>query len=238
MDSKFKLSEVKSREDFDEITRVIWDAFEHPLNPFLRIMFYLKSDGPEHRTIAKAACSQGLFEIHSGDASSRWVKINELGTGKMTACANWNLHETNPYELPEDPPIATWWPEGEGRNFATKFYTQCVSHKPTMYNKPHLYLNISATMPTFQRKGVGGMLVEWGLKWADEMGLESFTEATQVGKPLYEHYGFSVIDVITVDKTSMAIENPSEEWKELERRLLPNIQCVLVKHEDLEVAHN
>lgn len=64
-------------------------------------------------------------------------------------------------------------------------------------------------------------MMEWGVQKTDEMGLESFLESTEDAKPLYEKFGFVHYDTLVVDT---AVENPSEEWKRLERELPPTPQ--------------
>jgi len=53
--------------------------------------------------------------------------------------------------------------------------------------------------PEFQRKGIGGTLVEWGVKKADELGLVAYTEASPKGLGLYLKHGFKEVDRVTVD---------------------------------------
>ncbi|KAF2474791.1 uncharacterized protein BDR25DRAFT_184733, partial [Lindgomyces ingoldianus] len=47
--------------------------------------------------------------------------------------------------------------------------------------------------PSYQRKGVGRMLLQWGIKQADEEGLPLYIEGTLAGKLLYEQLGFTVV---------------------------------------------
>jgi len=61
------------------------------------------------------------------------------------------------------------------------------------------------------------MVMKWGLERADEKGLESYIEATDLGKPVYEKFGFDVIkrnEFILEDKEG-------SEWEELKAELLP-----------------
>jgi len=44
-----------------------------------------------------------------------------------------------------------------------------------------------------QRKGVGKMLVKWGVQKADEFGIECFVEATDAGQKLHSKFGFSTL---------------------------------------------
>jgi GNAT superfamily N-acetyltransferase len=53
-------------------------------------------------------------------------------------------------------------------------------------------------LPEYQRKGDRGMLVEWVVKKADELGLLAYTEASQQGLGLYLRHGFEEVDRVTV----------------------------------------
>lgn len=82
-----------------------------------------------------------------------------------------------------------------------------------------LGLYLCFTDPMYRRHGAGAMLVDWGIKKADEWGLECFLSATPgLGKPLYEKAQFIVVDETILE---MRIPDPSEEWKACQRQLLP-----------------
>ena len=58
----------------------------------------------------------------------------------------------------------------------------------------------------------------WGIDKADEMGLESYVDATDVGVPLYEAYGYVKATRVDFDASR---NEPSPQWKELQAELLP-----------------
>ena len=60
--------------------------------------------------------------------------------------------------------------------------------------------------------------MDWGIKKAHEMGLESNIDATEAGVPLYETCGY--IKASRVD-FSASKDDPSPQWKQLQRELLP-----------------
>ena len=66
--------------------------------------------------------------------------------------------------------------------------------------------------------GAGNLLVEWGTKKADEMGVEAFVESTAIGVPLYEKHGFAMMNEFDLNPTN---PNPGDEWKRLAKELLP-----------------
>ena len=62
------------------------------------------------------------------------------------------------------------------------------------------------------------MLMEWGTKNADEMGLETWVDSTPSGEELYKKHSF--VNVRLKD-LQPRMENPSEDWKQMERDVMP-----------------
>jgi GNAT superfamily N-acetyltransferase len=60
-------------------------------------------------------------------------------------------------------------------------------------------VNILAVRPEYQRKGLGGMLLEDGLALADRDGCKTFIEASAKGLALYLKYDWKEIDEVKVD---------------------------------------
>ena len=79
-------------------------------------------------------------------------------------------------------------------------------------------MDILFTHPDYRRKGVGSLIINWGIEQADRLGLECFVEATKEGIPCYEHFGFKIIEENTL---RMEKEDPDEGWRTLEKKLLP-----------------
>jgi GNAT superfamily N-acetyltransferase len=84
-----------------------------------------------------------------------------------------------------------------------------------MTNVPPV-LNIVFTHPSYRRKGIGAMLLEWGVDVAKEMKVDFWLDATPIGKPLYEKYGFQLVERnLLVPKTT----HPDEKWKTIEQEM-------------------
>lgn len=63
------------------------------------------------------------------------------------------------------------------------------------------------------------MMVDWGVRKADELGLECFITATlDMSMPLYKKARFLVV-VKTV--LEMKVPDSSDEWKACQKQLLP-----------------
>lgn len=55
-------------------------------------------------------------------------------------------------------------------------------------------LDILGVHPSYQRRGLASKLLHWGLKRADQEGVETYLAASPDGKPVYERNGFELVD--------------------------------------------
>ncbi|KAL9066600.1 MAG: hypothetical protein Q9161_007430 [Pseudevernia consocians] len=81
-----------------------------------------------------------------------------------------------------------------------------------------LGLSLMCVYPEFQRRGVGRLLMEWGLAKIDGLGLESFIEATDSGKGLYARCGYRFVKKVSVNVDRA---DATAGWKELSVQLMP-----------------
>lgn len=89
--------------------------------------------------------------------------------------------------------------------------TDCLQNKNAV-------LNICFVHPNHRRRGAGSKLIAWGTNKADELGVESFVEATEDGRPSYLRHGFHITNEFDLAPKK---ENPGEEWKKLDKKLRP-----------------
>lgn len=59
-----------------------------------------------------------------------------------------------------------------------------------------LELSVLVVSPNYQRRGIGTMLLEDGLRGADEAGLQAILGASPDGISLYRRYGFVDFEVM------------------------------------------
>lgn len=67
-------------------------------------------------------------------------------------------------------------------------------------------------------------MVNWGLQRGEELGLkEAWLDATDIGQPVYARCGFRDVVRVTIDPQPLKELSPAEkeEWKALEKELLP-----------------
>ena len=72
--------------------------------------------------------------------------------------------------------------------------------------KAHLYneetdfqMEIIAVRPFYRRRGLGSLLMEEGLNFAEAMGAKVYLEASPLGLHLYKRFGFNPVAEITID---------------------------------------
>ena len=55
--------------------------------------------------------------------------------------------------------------------------------------------------------------MSWGVDKAPDLGIESFIEASAIGRFLYKSFGYRVLFKVAFDGTKI---DPSDEWRKLE----------------------
>jgi GNAT superfamily N-acetyltransferase len=164
------------------------------------------------------ACASRQWAHHLSDQpSSHWLQIVDTETGEVAAGANWVIYdEEKPYDKPERREVgAPWIPENEGRSVVEKALRGWYEIRFARMNKPHVLLNIAFTHPKHRRRGAGRLFMEWGVKKADELRVESFIEATDEGVLLYENYGYRVMEPFVMDAKPENGEELDEGWKRM-----------------------
>ncbi|KAL8720359.1 MAG: hypothetical protein Q9181_007923 [Wetmoreana brouardii] len=211
------LHPVISDSEFDKLIDCEWASYETPHNPAWKFFYPIWGPTPEDRLAAIEESKRRQLQLHHTRPSSHWVKVINDDTGAVVGAALWLVFETNPYEHPpEEKATCFWWPEGPKRQMADEIMRQVMGPRVERMSKPHLFPNaklidLCFVHPSHPRRGAGRLLVEWGVKKADEMGLEAFVESTLAGKPLYESCGF-----LTMNGFELKPSLP-EETEELEK---------------------
>ena len=200
--SSFSVSPYLTNADFLDFAKIEDKAFQ--MTPLARVLFPpppdpntprdpFKRDGMEIRAAS-------LLEMAINDPTVRLVKAFLPETHEMVGWAKWNfyLDSSNP---PQPNPIE--WPPGAnlalGEHFLDALYRPRDFH---MRGKAYFFMHILCVLPEYQRKGIGKRMLEWGLKQADELGVECWIDATPAGLGLYKQYGWKEVTTTTVDLES------------------------------------
>ncbi|KAI1412052.1 acyl-CoA N-acyltransferase [Hypoxylon sp. FL1857] len=212
-----ELREVNTETDFPALAKCLYESYEEPPQEFFHAWFPIFGTDEKARKESLEEAATRLADWHSHDPSSYWQKVVDTETGNVAGGALWNIHPENPFTEPHDIEV-TWFPDDGSRKFAEEMIQLHNAPRALLGQRPQVYLFIIFTHPNYRRKGVAQQFMSWGMKKADEMGVEMFLDATPVGKPLYGANGFvSVKENIIIPQ----IENPDQAWKEIAERIGP-----------------
>lgn len=144
------------------------------------------SDLPSSWDFWREAMAEGLQ-----DPCEHTVVAEDMSTAPPTVVgfAKWKALPAGT-EIPQPP---TEWPADPELGTAF-FHLMWRKHKEMSGGRPHWYLDLLTTKKDYQKKGIGRMLVEWGLERVDAEGVECCVSGTPEGMGLYEKYGFKEVD--------------------------------------------
>ncbi|KAM5442312.1 hypothetical protein MferCBS31731_002687 [Microsporum ferrugineum] len=210
--------------DFPELITALWEAYEEPHQKFFRVYCPIFNNDREKSLADSITFFQE--EYRSSFPESQWTKVVDTdANNRIAGAALWKIHQTNPFEnYNEDKVTADWYPEGSmERLIATKYLRDITAPRAKKARRPHIFLNIAFTVPSYRRHGVGSLFLQWGLDKAEEMGLECWLDATPYGRPVYERRGFICTDAWDVDcpMPEGLSEEKKREFEAAREQLLP-----------------
>jgi len=175
---------VSSQADFlpmAEIENLAFDA-----SPLITLM-----SGPNVQTCHESRANQHIKSFTT-DPSARYVKAVDTSTGAIVAWAKWTF-----FVDPDEPP-KPWpeeWLDGANVELCTLFSRSIRQKRETaMKGKPYVLMGILVTQPAYRGRGIGSMLLRWGLEQAAEKGLECWIDASPMGSGLYKRFGWVAVD--------------------------------------------
>ncbi|KAI0151791.1 hypothetical protein GGR57DRAFT_492808 [Xylariaceae sp. FL1272] len=209
------LEDIDPEKDFPSIARCMFESYEDPPQPCIQLWFPIHGNDDDSRERAIEDAAKQLKQSNANDPTSYWQKIVDDESGRIAGGALWSIFEQNPFTNYE-PRQAPWFPDDGSRAYAETALRIHVTPRLLCSQRPHIYLFIIFTHPDYRRRGVGRQFMEWGAKKADEMDLDTFLDASEMGKPLYEATGFvSVMDNPIYPQK----EESDEQWKALQQRV-------------------
>jgi GNAT superfamily N-acetyltransferase len=79
-------------------------------------------------------------------------------------------------------------------------------------------LNWLAVRPSHRLRGVGSLLMNVGILRADSLNLECWMEASTMGKPLYEKFGYQSLLTLAFNNER---SDASDEWRKCAHEMTP-----------------
>ncbi|KAI1084206.1 hypothetical protein F5B20DRAFT_524032 [Whalleya microplaca] len=219
-----KLHELTNEDEFKLVVDIEHEAYSNPFNGVWEIT---KGSSTEE-------CCARQFSWHRNDSSSHWIYVTDEASGDVIGGTQWHIHETNPYAVEQPMRTAYWWPEGPMKQIGDQLIRDLRMHRPGHMSKPHLLISYCFVGSMHRNRGAASLMLKWGLEKADDLGLDTFVESTEVARRTYEKHGFNVIGDLDMDAH---LENPSEDFNALRERLGCPIHGWIMKRE-AQKKHN
>ncbi|KAK2743764.1 hypothetical protein FQN57_004701 [Myotisia sp. PD_48] len=141
----------------------------------------------------------------SSNSNDIWVKVIDADDKPTEATQessppNTNLlgaacYRVNPFYSPTqnielDPESFVWLDDPEERQVAVAMLHDVLDRGQRFIKGPHIQLFILFVEPEHQKKGIGSMLLQWGIDLANHMMLPLWVEASTAARSLYMSHGF------------------------------------------------
>jgi len=168
--------------------------------------------------------AERMRETRRRDHTTKYMKAVDSETGAIMGFAKWNVYDAK-NNVPAAPePVANYWDQGDDLEYSAivgELFAKERNQAVRENGGNLVSLDICAIDPKYQRKGVGGELVKWGTRKADEMGVVAVVESSVSGKGLYEKHGYVFVKDVVVRGSGKWSERPEGQFAWLVRPRKP-----------------
>ncbi|MCJ1229539.1 hypothetical protein MMC12_006206 [Toensbergia leucococca] len=188
------------------------------------------TDESSHKDRVEDLCARQWFR-YSTTPGSVWLKVVDTDLGdKVVAASRWTIRTRIASSEAILPARAYWLPPGPVR----RFYEVIREDWSAVWNrqKPHVRKSIARfewtetdldtpdllttyTLIEHRRRGANTLMMEWGTRKADELGLETWLEATPLGSMAYARHGFGFLHTVELHP-SAELREDNDEWRHWE----------------------
>ncbi|KAL8952476.1 MAG: hypothetical protein Q9222_001617 [Ikaeria aurantiellina] len=226
----FELRTVTSAHEVPEIVEQ-WLRYEvHTLGPLSSVNWGSGEDSYKDRV--EDLCTRRWCK-HMTTPGAVWLKVIDTERDdKVIAASQWNIYTEETPKVAHSPPTRAYWlAPGPERRFMEACRNNSAAMRadvtrPKMHMRKFLIaaygwswrtvdLETNFTSADYRRQGVNSLMLEWGKKKADELGLELWLEATPMGSRLYAKHGFGFQYMVDL-YPSKELREDSIEWRHWE----------------------
>ncbi|KAL3418383.1 Puromycin N-acetyltransferase 1 [Phlyctema vagabunda] len=126
-------------------------------------------------------------------------KCVDTETSEIVGMATWEVFWKERSKEEWKAPCGVEWLEGKERERAEEILRPLWLAKERLWEgRPFVYCQILAVHPNHQRRGVGKLLMQWGLQTADQLHVPIYLESSHSGLRMYESLGFRTLTCETV----------------------------------------
>lgn len=202
---------------------------EDDLHEYCRIKFAAFGTGPLGRILTPTLTPERYEKAYQADLksfhkpTSHYLKVTDTETGKIIAGAKWQIFPDGRTLEEVQKDVIPFEPMPDSNVEGEKFFLAYLNDNRYEYmntkaivckycvdscrfwlhfadpNFQLTVLNILVTDPDHHRRGAGAIHMKWGMEQADKLGLPSYLEASEAGKPLYERFGFETVKEVFFD---------------------------------------
>ena len=213
-DAALEVTEITDPKDLKPWVQAMFDSFVGTDNVLFESLFGLPPGVMPNEKQLEGAYeehSKALTEPQPDGGDNRYIQVLDPATGDVMGGVKWTFFKSAPTR--PDRVDVTWiddaTPQGKfEREFTQASFDEFYGRRVKFMNCPHALLYIVFTTPKYERRGVAGALVRWGMEKADKEGWPCFTEASPRGTPLYARMGFN-----TRETLSLRWDERGEDWK-------------------------
>ncbi|KAL8707080.1 MAG: hypothetical protein Q9220_007820 [cf. Caloplaca sp. 1 TL-2023] len=207
---------VTSAHEIPEIVEK-WRKHEFQLFPALGSVNW-GSDESSYKDRIEDLSARQWYQ-HCKTPGSVWLKVidNDLG-GEVVAASRWNIQtEAPPSNVVEPPPARAYWlaPSPERRFMEAIRNNFAAVHADSTRQKPHIHLITNFTVAEHRRRCANTLMMGWGTRKADELGLEIWLESSALGSKIYAQNGFGFQHMVEL-YPSRELREDNKEWRHWE----------------------
>ncbi|KAJ5113186.1 hypothetical protein N7456_001720 [Penicillium angulare] len=146
---------------------------------------------------------------HLADPKTHVLKVTDPASGAIVGYGRWHI----PTELgitPHVPELSeqgqvyakdpvVFAPQPMNMRAWTAFKAMLEEGRKRHATERDMMLDLLATLPSYQGRGVGSAILRWGCEKADALQVRIYLEATPEGCPLYVKHGWKVVENVDFD---------------------------------------
>ncbi|KAJ2983913.1 hypothetical protein NQ176_g343 [Zarea fungicola] len=175
--------------DIEAVYDVQFAAFVN--EPIIDFLFPGGVDRPAH--------TKGSIAYWNHDTISYTTKCVDTETGNIVGMATWEIYWKPGHEGTFKKPDGIPWLEGEDKARCEAIFNPMWDMRAELFgDSKYIYLASIAVHPDYQRRGIGGTLLDWGIDQADKLQVPIYTEASKDGFGLFIAYGFEKLDHVSL----------------------------------------
>ena len=196
--------------DLDAYENVAWEAFK---DGFMRLM-YPNGQGRAAREWGK---HYALIDWRNHPEKFKFMKVidtelpDDDPNNQIVGVSAWKFYLRDRTEAEMEAEANESEARGHPPDMNVPFFEEFIGNvskckKEILGGKAYVFLNVLATLPEYHRRGVGAMHLRWGNKQADHLGLQSYLEASPMGRPLYERMQYEKVGDLPFDARKWGLD--------------------------------